>query len=1099
MIDKNYSSQSSTEWFTRNLPEKYLTFPDHYLYETLLSTQELEDIKEIRGEFKKLLTERRIEESIPLPATADKEMEQFLNDPECKLERSRELLALASKYLSEGKDLVEAQRLALEQIFHREAPLHQAEMDEAYFTNRELVEADLRKYLAQTDKNSTEELSTGTPKASTRMITSNGKKITWGTYLNRASGILLGTKKNTDNPHRKADALKELKRICGIEVIEYDEMDEAYFRNPEKVKYDLEQFLAQTDRESIKEFSLRVPDEDVSIIAFNSERVTWNTYIVRTSRALFGTDNKKNTDNPHRKADALKELKRICGIEVKEYDEMDEAYFRNPEKVRYDLEQFLAQTDRNSIDELKTASRNILISITASNNEKVTFQAYLNRASGVLLGTESNSKNNFHRNSDALKELKRICGIEVIEYDEMDEAYFRNPEKVRYDLEAFLEYAKGGSIANLSTGNPKYNKPPVFTSNGEQVLWGTYLNRASSILLNTQSGSKDNPHRGADALKELKRICGIEVIEYDEMDEAYFRNPEKVKYDLNQFLKRAKKIKSISEINTSNPSLKTKAVTSNGEQVLWGTYLNRASSILLNTQSGSKDSLYRKADALKELKRICGIEVKEYDEMDEAYFRNPEKVKYDLEQFLAQTDRNSIDELKAGSRNMVTPIIASNGEQVLWGTYLNRASSILLNTQSGSKDNPHRGADALKELKRICGIEVIEYDEMDEAYFRNPEKVKYDLNQFLKRAKKIKSISEINTSNPSLKTKAVTSNGEQVLWGTYLNRASSILLNTQSGSKDSLYRKADALKELKRICGIEVKEYDEMDEAYFRNPEKVKYDLEQFLAQTDRNSIDELKAGSRNMVTPIIASNGEQVLWGTYLNRASSILLNTQFGSKDNPHRGADALKELKRICGIEVIEYDEMDEAYFRNPEKVRYDLEAFLEYAKGDSIANLSTGNPRYNQPSVFISNGKKIKWQSYLSHASGILLNTEFDSKDNPHRKADALKELKRICGIEVIEYDEMDEAYFRNPEKVKYDLEQFLAQTDKKSIDELFISTPSESTPATISNGENLKWNTYLVRASKILFGTKSNSKENPHRKSDVLKRLKEIAVQAEQLD
>ena len=507
MIDNPIPSQDPTEWFVENLPSTHLDFPDYYIYQTLLEVEDLEDIKETRGQFKKLITEKRIEKNIPLPATPDKEMEQFLNpsNTALQIERSREFITLTAKFLREGKDVVEANRLAAEQIFHTEAPLHQPKMNEAYFNNRELVEADLRKYLAQTDKNSTEELSTKIPKPSTSIQASNGEEVKWNTYLKRASKIFFGTdeKKSTKNPHRKADALKKLKNICGIEAGGYDEMNESYFGNSENIKHDLEQFLSETDKTSIDELTVKTPGENISVVTFSRQRVKWNTYLSRASGALLGTEYKKGSKNPHRTSDALRELKKICGIEVKEYDPMDEVYFCNRELVEVDLKKFLNQTDKTSIDELSTLIPGRSDSITASNGEEVKWSTYLIRASKIILGTVTNKKaKKPHRPANALDELKRICEIKL-----MNEAYFKNPNFVRCDLERFLAKTDKESIFELTTTTPRASTATI-ASNDEEVKWQTYLNRASTDLLGTTGAkNKGNPHRNSDALKRLKEIA----------------------------------------------------------------------------------------------------------------------------------------------------------------------------------------------------------------------------------------------------------------------------------------------------------------------------------------------------------------------------------------------------------------------------------------------------------------------------------------------------------------------------------------------------------------------------------------------------------------
>ncbi len=287
----------------------------------------------------------------------------------------------------------------------------------------------------------------------------------------------------------------------------------------------------------------------------------------------------------------------------------------------------------------------------------------------------------------------------------MDESYFKNREFVEADLRGFLVQAKGDSLVNLSTGNPKYSAPVVATQNGEQVKWETYLKRASGVLLGTKQGNErkktDNPHRKVYALKALLKIAGIDIPEYIPMDEAYFNNPGYVKADLALYLKYAKG-ESFECLNTSNPKLSTKIRTRSGEQVRWETYLDRASDVLLATKSRG-DNPRRPLDALNELLKIISVVVPEYIPMDEKYFSNFEYVKADLTSYLQCAKGESFECLNTKNPKYSTSIQTQSGEQVTWNTYLSRASSVLLGTKDVRKSkNPSRRPEALKKLIEIA-------------------------------------------------------------------------------------------------------------------------------------------------------------------------------------------------------------------------------------------------------------------------------------------------------------------------------------------------------------------------------------------------------------
>lgn len=182
--------------------------------------------------------------------------------------------------------------------------------------------------------------------------------------------------------------------------------------------------------------------------------------------------------------------------------EMNEAYFSNPEYVRADLEAFLAQAEVDTLADLNTRNPKPGTSIIAQNGQPVRWQAYLDRASAALFGTQYQTVHT-HRKADALNKLLDICGV-----IHMNEAYFRNPKYVRADLEAFLDQAKGDQLVDLNTNNPKYSTS-IVAQTGQTVAWNVYLNRAFAALFGVTQGT-DAAQCKADALEELLEICGVE-------------------------------------------------------------------------------------------------------------------------------------------------------------------------------------------------------------------------------------------------------------------------------------------------------------------------------------------------------------------------------------------------------------------------------------------------------------------------------------------------------------------------------------------------------------------------------------------------------------
>jgi len=412
MTNNPKTTDNTLEWFAENLPPEYLNHPEYFLYSTALDVQQMQDVPENRRRFKKLLIERQLSEGIELPEIDQKQLHDFMNpkDKALKLRRSEELLELATKHLEQTQDFAQAQRLAVIELFHREAPFRQAEMDESYFRNRELVEADLISYLQHAKGDSLKSLHTNNPKLSISVQTQSGEQVKWKTYLNRASGVLFGTKDNTkrDNLPRRSDALKVLLRIAGAVISEYIPMDKEYFNNSEYVKADMASYLGKAKGDSLKDLSTRNPKTGTSILAKNGDKVRWDVYLRRASGVLFRTKDNKKKDNPHRLSDALNVLSKIARGDVTELISMDKEYFNTPEIVKADLTAFLQHAKGDSIKDLNTCNPKVSISIQTQSGEQVTWDTYLRRASGVLLGTKIRSDKP-HRKPDALKLLKQIA------------------------------------------------------------------------------------------------------------------------------------------------------------------------------------------------------------------------------------------------------------------------------------------------------------------------------------------------------------------------------------------------------------------------------------------------------------------------------------------------------------------------------------------------------------------------------------------------------------------------------------------------------------------------------------------------------------------
>jgi hypothetical protein len=434
-------------------------------------------------------------------------------------------------------------------------------MDEAYFNNPDLVQADLEAWAISVEK-TVEDLNTGDIRSESSFTASNGEPGIRGfTYLRRAMKVL-GKKS-------KKETLDELKNTAGIEV---RKMDEAYFNNPNLVRADLEAWAASAGK-TVEDLSTSDTKSKNSFTASNGEPdMNGKKYLYRAMKVL-GIKGEKET---------LDRLKKTAGIEVNEYSETDEAYFNSPDLVRADLKAW-AISVKKEVEDLSTNDARSVEIFTASNGEPdMNGNKYVNRAMKAL-GIEGKK--------ETLDHLKKTAGIEVkTEYSEMDEVYFSDSDKVNADLEAWAKAARK-EVWDLSTNDARSVK--IFTaSNGEPDMNGEkYLNRAMKVL-----GIKG----GKETLDHLKNTAGIEVkTEYPEMDTAYFYDSQKIKADLEAWATSVGK--AVEELNTGSDDISSEKsfTTSNGEPDMNGKkYLRRAMKVL--GIKGVKETIDR-------LKQIAGF------------------------------------------------------------------------------------------------------------------------------------------------------------------------------------------------------------------------------------------------------------------------------------------------------------------------------------------------------------------------------------------------------------------------------------------------------------------------------------------------------------
>ncbi len=74
-------------------------------------------------------------------------------------------------------------------------------------------------------------------------------------------------------------------------------------------------------------------------------------------------------------------------------------------------------------------------------------------------------------------------------------------------------------------------------------------------------------------------------------------------------------------------------------------------------------------------------------------------------------------------------------------------------------------------------------------------------------------------------------------------------------------------------------------------------------------------------------------------------------------------------MIGVKREKRIELGKEYFQNVENIRKDLEAFRVVGRVESIAKMSTQNPKTSDEAM-LSNGEKMVWNTYLTQAARYL---------------------------------------------------------------------------------------------------------------------------------
>ncbi len=86
----------------------------------------------------------------------------------------------------------------------------------------------------------------------------------------------------------------------------------------------------------------------------------------------------------------------------------------------------------------------------------------------------------------------------------------------------------------------------------------------------------------------------------------------------------------------------------------------------------------------------------------------------------------------------------------------------------------YKQASALDELCRMIGVKREKWLVLGQEYFQNVENIRKDLEAF-RVVGKIESIAKMSTQTPKISDEAMLSNGEKVVWETYLIQAARYL------------------------------------------------------------------------------------------------------------------------------------------------------------------------------------------------------------------------------------------------------------------------------------------------------------------------------------
>ncbi|MFC1615830.1 hypothetical protein ACFL21_01705 [Patescibacteria group bacterium] len=751
-------------------------------------------------------------------------------------------------------------------------------------------------------------------------------------------------------------------------------IDESYYKNPNLIRINLERFAEKCGLESpikLKAYSGFVRK---NIELTNGEELVFKTYLINVGKALGVVKNYAEGNRNFGKL--FREIMCFVGFEIKNYALRDKEYFLNPQNVKADLDKYAKKVGLSSSSNLinKLSSRDL--KIRCCNGEMVKFSRYVSNA-GVELGIIDKAKNMWKNGIKIINTLLQIAGYEVVDYAPRDKKYYSDPEIIRNDLDNFAVQFGLESPKIISTVS-RYLAFDIDCSNGERIKFCTYLNHAV-VALGFVKKVEDAQSFRALIIRKLLEIAGYEIVDYAPRDTNYYKDPNKIKKDL-EILANQCGLKSPLNLSTSARITNEQFKCSTGEELNFRKYLGTAG-VALGFCNYVRDSHSFSSQIIKELLRTAGFE-----QRDESYYSNSENVRKDLDAFAEQCGLD--DPLKINSRFMEEKIECVNGEEeITFRRYICNAG-VALGMVKNNEEALSKRFQILRKLFRIAGYKIEEYAQRDKDYYSNPKNVKEDLETFVQKCG-LKSPIYILVSNKFKALEIKCSNGEEITFGRYLSNAG-VALEIVNSSKEAASKMFSILKELLKIAGYKIEEYTQRDKDYYSNPKNVKKDLENFAKKCGLKSPIYISISNKFKALEIKCSNGEEITFRRYLSNAGIALeIVNSFG--EARAKMASILKELLKIVGYEIEEYAQRDESYYSNSENVRKDLDAFAERCGLDDPLKITTSLANKD---IICSNGEEIIFRRYICNA-GVALEIVNSSKEAASKMASILKELLKIA--------------------------------------------------------------------------------------------------------